>query len=240
MKKNIVPIVLIVIGIILMGFGIFTVFLTPEKKEYPKKIEGYDVKEFDTLETCLDENCEYKQTDLYADISFDYDSDVLQNAIKKLNESTKKYYNMAKNSTVDTTTCVTPSANQNSIRISSDYNVYSDGKVITLNIKRTQLNICTNETESYQSENYVYNLETDKMLNLKETMEKLNITNKDINEAIKNSNDSLSQAYQVPINTKDNYADIKIYYNTAGDLYVSYYVDELNEYMSALLRERES
>lgn len=239
MKNKIFPIILIAIGISLIVIGLISTNKILNKAKVPKKLEGYDIKETSTLTTCIDENCEYKMEDLYADISYDYDSDILQKAIKELNENTQKYYKIANESTIDASCQATiPTANKNSIRIKSDYNTYSDGKVITLNIKRTKINICTNEKESFQSENYVYDIEDDKMLTLEETKDKLNITNQDIHTAIKNANDNFVVEYNTPIITKEEYADIKIYYNTAGDLYVSYYVDELNEYMQALLRER--
>lgn len=241
MKKKIFPIVLMVIGIGLIALGLISTNKILDKTKKPKKLEGYDIKETSTLTTCIDENCEYKMEDLYADISYDYDSDTLQKAIKELNENTQKYYKIAKESTIDASCQATnPSANQNSLRIKSDYNTYSDGKVITLNIKRTKINICTNEKESFQSENYVYDIEDDKMLSLEETKTKLNITNQDIHTAIKSANENFALEYNITITTREEYTDIKIYYNTAGDLYLSYYVDELKEYMQALLRERQS
>lgn len=240
MKSKIFSIILIVLGIGLITVGIFTNNRQPELKNAPKGINGYTVKEKNVIKTCYDPECQSEKTDLYADISYKYDSKVLQNAIKILNKNTTNFYKVASESTMEDPNCSPEirAVNKNSIRFSNDYNTYSDGKVITLNIKRTKTNICTREVESMQSENYVYDIENDKMLNIEETMQKLQISKEELNNAIKKSNETLSRITGKQIATKDNYTDIKIYYNTKGQLYVSYYVDETKEYISALIREK--
>lgn len=236
MKRKIM-LFMIIAGLMLIILGVAIVNNNFDHVDYPSALDGYNINKFATLSTCLDENCEYQSSDLYANLSYDYDSQVLQKAIKKLNDSTSSFYSMANQSTL-TPGCVAATSNQKGIRISSDYNVYSDGNVATFNIKRIKTNICTQETESYQSENFVYDFEKDKLLTLPEVKEKLNITDEELLLAIKKSNDTLAMTYNIPIVTQDNYEDVKIYYNTAGDLYVSYYVEEMKEYVSALIRER--
>lgn len=240
MRVKIVSIILIIISLGLIVLGLIGFDSSSETRDFPKELEGYDIGDFATLSTCIDESCQYKETDLYSNMLYDYDSEVLQNAIEKLNQNTSKYYQIAKDSVIDASCSASqPTVNQHSIRVVSKYNAYSDGRVITLNIKRTKINVCTNETESYQSENYVYDMKRDKLLTLDETKEILKLTNEDIGLAIEKANKNFETMYNVSISTDYNPQDIKIYYNTAGDLYVSYYVAELKTYMSALLRDRQ-
>lgn len=234
--KKVIFIILVIIGILLISFGAYYL-INNNKKDIPKKLDGYDIVDFATIDTCLDEACENKITDYYSDISYDYDSQVLQDAIKKLNKKTKEYYELANSSTRDAECLISPSVNTKGTRISSNYSVYSDGKIITLNIQRTKYNICNNDSESYKPENYVYDTESDKMLSFEEAKEKFSVSDNDILEAIKKTNEVFGSDINMQIETKEKYTDLSFYYNTIGDLLVSYPVPELNGYASALIRE---
>lgn len=242
MKNKVIFIILVILGVGLVVFGGLTLFSKEEeKKDAPKAINGFDLEDFATLETCLDESCENKLTDYYSNITYDYDSDVLQNALDKINKKTKKYYEVANSSVKDAVCPITPSVNTKGTRISSFYNYYSDGNVIIVHVNRNEINICNNNNISYEPDNFVYDIKEDKLLNFEEAKEKLSVTDDDILAAIKKTNDGFAQDRNMTIATQDSYSDsnLYLYYNTIGELYVAYPVPELNGYKSALLREKE-
>lgn len=222
----IIPIVLIVVGVI------FTIFPL-SKKELPT-IKNYGLEETKKIVTCYSPDCKNSIEDIYANMSYDYESDLLQEKIRKINQDTADYYNLVINSTTEEKTCSSiRNYNKHSLRVSNHYHSYTTDQLISISVKRSKINICTDDVEAYQTEAYIYDIAEDKLLSVEETMKTLGITQKDIMEAIENTNKAFAESTGKTIVTKEHYDDIALFYNTVGKLYVSYFIDEINDYYSA-------
>lgn len=234
MKKNIPIIIVIVLAVLLIGVGVILTTNNDTKKSTPPTAENYKLEEYGTITTCYNEDCSAFAGDNYAKITYDYDSKKLQDAIDKINKETEENYSEAKNSTTNDSSCeLIKDYNENSIRYSNQYNVYTNDKVVSIAVSRTKINVCTNEYNPRQTEVYIYDFINDKILTLEETMNLLDITYNDIHEDIYATNKELSQLEKVEITTKDKYDDVVLYYNSVGTLFASYYIEELNVYYSA-------
>ena len=160
--------------------------------------------------------------------------------VDKINKDTDKYYKMIKNSNLNAKECETVKDKYNyRKRIDTDYNSYTNKDYITISVKRIITDVCTNKVQDQQVESYIFDRKQNKMLSQKEFRNKIKLTNKQIDIIIKGNDNYLKLRRGLKLSPENAYRngkrDIKLFYNTAGDLLLSYYQSETDSYYTVLV-----
>lgn len=236
MKKNILLIILIFGAFALIGAGVMLVAPAEKNDKKGQEHDLYDLKEYGRIKTCFSEDCQNSVTDVYAKISYDYDSKVLQNAINNINKQIESDYKEASNSDVTSPQCSEiPSTNKHSIRYYHQYYSYTNNDIVYLAFKRDKMNICDGSNISYQVDAYYYDIKNDKMIDRATLLKRIEYEEASVESAIKEELSYLSIEKNITLEYNDKYKDNVIYYDSIGDLYVSFYVEELGIHRVALL-----
>ncbi len=236
MKSKILIILIVVLSLGLIAGGIYLSTSSTPKNLTPPTKESYGLNELGRVTTCYNEDCTNQVTDIYAKIEYEYKSEKLQKVIKKINEDTEKNYQEAINSDTSDSSCSSISGYaKNSIRYSNEYHVYTTDEIISIAVKRDKQNICTFTGTSYPLESYFYDIKNDKFLETKEILKLLGYTEDNLKYTITTGLAALAQEMNITINYLDEYKDTALYYTTAGDLYVSFYVNELGYHYAVQL-----
>lgn len=229
MKKRIL--ILITLLFIIL-FLIVAVFISVAQDS-----DVYELHETDRLNLCKSNNCQYLNTMIFADMEYNDDIAVIKETVDKINKDTNKYYKQVINSSFDDKACKKVENKFNySKGVFSDYNSYTNEDYITFAVKRTLINVCTDEVTDLQVESYVYDRKTNKMLTQEEFKSKFYFMDEKIKVAISMSNQSLDEDDQMDsLDSAIN--DAVLYYDTVGNLFVSYYNPIKQVYYTGTINE---
>lgn len=231
--KKIFLIIVIIISILLISIGIY---LNVSKDSEEVLEDNYDLNELGRVITCYNEECTNQITDVYAKMTYDYDSEKLQSVIEKINRETEQNYKKATTSNTSDPTCSHISGfAKNSIRYSNEYHLYKIENLITIAVKRDKQNICTFTGESYPMESYFFDTTQNDFITHEEAKKQLGYTTENINKSITEGIKAIVKEMNLTVSPKEEYRDLTIYYTTAGDPYVSFYFDELEYHYSVPL-----
>lgn len=224
--KNKVVLASFLVCVIILLIGLKLIEKEPIKTPTPSAPEKeFIVTEDKTIEICSDESCELKQTRTYPIIKIDLKIDEVQEKIDKINEQTINYYEEAENNKC--------------IDYYTDYDLYNDKSYVSIMLRRTKTNLCTNEITHLEPVVYLYDKTERTFFSAKDLFHKKDITNEQVQKAIQknidlnnkfsNTNFAIENTYQ------DGKQNLKAYYTSLGELYISYKQNENGTYHAALL-----
>lgn len=231
MKKSVVIILLIFSIICILG-GLM--FINTDKDDIKVEVSNSKI-----VNACIDENnCPPNGVVSYDFISY-YSGTEMDEVIENINKDTQKFYLEAKNSKMDDSSCLDVSdIYKNSIQTISEFSHYENKDFLSFEISRTKYNLCTNNSVSSQVESYIYSISSKKILTQEEFKKEINIKNKDINKAIKVTLDELNMS--LGTNYSFDQIDMKdtvLFYNSLGELLVSFKCPGKDYYYSAVVWE---
>lgn len=232
MKKKIIIISSIVVGVILIGLLLF--FLLRDggnNGELPSSFELTNTKE---EHACKDDNnCPVESKSIFADISFETSDPKLKNAIDDINKETWKYHSDMVNSNMNDPFCAdTKDLFNYSYSVVNRYYFYSNEKYISVGVGRTATKVCNGVSTGIQVKPVIYDKASKTILTQKEFRDALGVTNDMVYKVINDNIDMLNAIESFTINKKDDY-DYVLFYNTLGELTISYYLDNYGTYLVA-------
>ena len=176
---------------------------------------------------CVDKDCG-EDEDLYAHLSTNSSSEILNNAIETMNANTDYYYNYVIGTASNV--CDEYSSVYKYRRgISNEYYYYIDDKYVTFAVLREEKDFCNDTILVLPVEVYFYDLTLDKILSQDEIKENLDYNDKKLDSLI---TDHLKGYNEELI--RDTYYGKALYFDNNGKVYVSFSWNE-NDFMSILL-----
>lgn len=231
MKKKLLVIGSIVIAIIVIGIILFFLLNDNSGGVKPSKFRLDNLEKIGMCKEVKD--CPISDESVFADISFDTDIKVLNDAINDINEDTKNYKEKMLKSNFNSSLCEGYDENYlYRLKVSSQYNFYSNDKYISVAVVRNTLDVCTYVTSGIKPKLAIYDKVNNKMLNQKEFKQSLGVTDEMVYKIINDNIDMLNEAENNNINKKKEY-DYVLFYNTLGELTIGYYLDAYQNYLVA-------
>lgn len=238
MKKKITSIVLFCIGLLMIGGGIFyIVYNTNQKNPLPKN--SYKLTDGKSIEVCINpDGCLNMGTDTYANITYNIDNEDIQDTLEKVNKETEELYQKAINSDMSDPECQAyTSWYEHRYRSNMLYYSYTGDDFVSFFIQRMNQDLCVEGSEEYEYEFYYYDINKNKFLTEQEVMEKVNISDEDVKDAIRESVKGLSEITGVDYDINNIISDYHLYYDSDGNLIASYYAPEDRAIYTALVKE---
>lgn len=238
MKKKITSIVLFCIGLLMIGGGIFyIVYNTNQKNPLPKN--SYKLTDGKSIEVCINpDGCLNMGTDAYANITYNIDNKDIQDTLEKVNKETEELYQKAINSDMSAPECQAYTAwYEHRYRSNMLYYSYTGDDFVSFFIQRMKQDLCVEGSEEYEYEFYYYDINKHKFLTEQEVMEKVNISDEDVKDAIRESVKGLSEITGVDYDINNIISDYHLYYDSDGNLIASYYAPEDRAIYTALVKE---
>lgn len=231
MKKKLIIIGSIVVGVIILGFLLFFLLRDDNSGSKPSQ---FKLKDIEKIDICKDaDKCIIENTSVFANIYFDTDIQELKEAIDEMNNETKKYKEKMTTSNFNSLLCDGHDENfKYSYRILNQYYFYSNDKYISVSVGRNELNTCTLASKGIKMKPAIYDKVSNKMLTQNEFKMSLGITDEMVYKIINDNIDILNQYEINKINKKKDY-DYVLFYNTLGELTISYYLDAYQNYLVA-------
>lgn len=238
MKKKITSIVLFCIGLLMIGGGIFyIVYNINQKNPLPKN--SYKLTDGKSIEVCINpDGCLNMGTDTYANITYNIDNKDIQDTLEKVNKETEELYQKAINSDMSDPECQAyTSWYEHRYRSNMLYYSYTGDDFVSFFIQRMNQDLCVEGSEEYEYEFYYYDINKNKFLTEQEVMEKVNISDEDVKDAIRESVKGLSEITGVDYDINNIISDYHLYYDSDGNLIASYYAPEDRAIYTALVKE---
>lgn len=238
MKKKITSIVLFCMGLLMIGGGIFyIVYNTNQKNPLPKN--SYKLTDGKSIEVCINpDGCLNMGTDTYANITYNIDNEDIQDTLEKVNKETEELYQKAINSDMSDPECQAyTSWYEHRYRSNMLYYSYTGDDFVSFFIQRMNQDLCVEGSEEYEYEFYYYDINKNKFLTEQEVMEKVNISDEDVKDAIRESVKGLSEITGVDYDINNIISDYHLYYDSDGNLIASYYAPEDRAIYTALVKE---
>lgn len=240
-KKQKVIIVISVIVVLILLIGLY-LFINSKPKETQK---SYHLEKTKSIDICKTTNCPIPDTINFNKVEYDTDIKEIQRIIKIINDETDNYYNMVTTSNINDAACSAVKDIYNyRTAVFTNYNSYTNDDYINLSIKRTIVDVCTNEKQDGQVESYIYDRKQKKLITQEEFKIKQNIGTKKINDAITTNNTFLNENANLNLSLEDTYVDgnqnIVLYYDTVGNLIASYYQTKAKQYYTASIDVEEA
>ena len=238
MKKKITSIVLFCIGLLMIGGGIFyIVYNINQKNPLPKN--SYKLTDGKSIEVCINpDGCLNMGTDTYANITYNIENKDIQDTLEKVNKETEELYQKAINSDMSDPECQAyTSWYEHRYRSNMLYYSYTGDDFVSFFIQRMNQDLCVEGSEEYEYEFYYYDINKNKFLTEQEVMEKVNISDEDVKDAIRESVKGLSEITGVDYDINNIISDYHLYYDSDGNLIASYYAPEDRAIYTALVKE---
>ena len=238
MKKKITSIVLFCMGLLMIGGGIFyIVYNTNQKNPLPKNSDK--LTDGKSIEVCINpDGCLNMGTDTYANITYNIDNEDIQDTLEKVNKETEELYQKAINSDMSDPECQAyTSWYEHRYRSNMLYYSYTGDDFVSFFIQRMNQDLCVEGSEEYEYEFYYYDINKNKFLTEQEVMEKVNISDEDVKDAIRESVKGLSEITGVDYDINNIISDYHLYYDSDGNLIASYYAPEDRAIYTALVKE---
>lgn len=223
-KKKLIICVVIVLSALLVLTGVIIFAHTTRKK-------SFRIKEIKKVEMCKKaEGCLVDNPQYFHWLDFDSNIKEVNDAIDKINANTQKYYDQVEKSNVDKKECENVKDIYNhSVNVFSFIKRNSDEKYISACVLRDVKNLCTNEVTKVTPEIFIYDVKAKRMLTEKEFIDKENITQKQINDAIQGALDFYGDDIEAGASYKDA-EDIHVFYGDVGKFSVAFYHPAIGEY----------
>ncbi len=223
-KKKIMLWVIIVVSVLFVLSGVIIIAHNNRKRSF--KIT--DIKKVDMCkktEECLVESPQY-----FHWLDLDVDIKEVNDAIKQINNNTKKYYDQVEKSNVDKDECANVKDVYNhSVNVFSFIKRWIDDKYISVCVLRDVKNLCTGEIQKVTPEIFIYDLKAKKMITEEEFIKKENITQKRINAAIQSAIDFYGDDIEAGASYKDA-EDVHVFYGEDGKFSVAFFHPAIGEY----------
>lgn len=240
-KKIVIVTLLVAFGLIAIGTGLDL----EDEKTKEKTQTRYALKSLDQIAFCIDkENCPLLGgNSVYAYMSYETENEELKDVFSSINEETKNYYELSKNSTLEDTACQEAKKYfQHSIKVDTQYYQYTDDNFVSVATKRNIVNLCTREVTSLQATAYFYDKGEKKIVTQQAFLRKIGINEEQINqkieENIQEENEINLTNYTLENTYQNGKQDIILFYESNGDLYASYKQYEDNTYHLALIQKK--
>lgn len=232
MKKKIIIISSIVVGVILIGVLLF--FLLKDSGNQGELPSSFKLINTKTERVCKDaESCPIEDGSVFADISFETSDPKLKNAIDDINKETWEHYNDMITSSMNDPFCSdAKDIFKYSYRVLNRYYFYSNDKYISVGVGRTKTRVCNNVNSGIQVKPVIYDKASKTILTQKEFRDALGVTNDMVYKVINDNIDLLNSVESFTINKKSEY-DYVLFYNTLGELTISFYLDNYDDYLVA-------
>lgn len=224
--KKIITILIIIIGISLIGIGIYL----GKNKIKPTTTQNkltYKLIPLSEIKICKEEtNCSIEQNGYYK-LEYNTNIKAIDDIVEKINEETNKYLENTKKSNTQKDTCLdtTNSYNYRTMTF-TDYHIYSSKKLINITVHRKTNDLCTNKTEKSMVKTYYYDRTTNKLLSQQEVKEKEQIKLQEVEEKIKEDIEYKSNIAALPVEDQKDYQEL-FFYNEAGELNVYYKYNDI-------------
>ena len=226
MKKRIFIIILFVI---FLGV-VFVVFNGKNKDDavitFAKK---------DEPDICKTNKCVYTSATYYPIIKVNTSNEELKRVVNKINKETnKRKQKMIKSDTLSKA-CENVSNKYNYSYLSNtNIKLYENSKYVSISVMRTDINLCTDESQNDKPEVYIYSKEKDKMLSQKEFQKELNISDDTLDRfisiAVDNNNKNMKTTYTYQNTFVNGKHDVMLFYDSFGKLKLYYYQSEIDNY----------
>lgn len=236
-KIIILTFIIIIIGILLLLLGILMLNSNKQTTTTNYEETKYDLESIGAVNMCDTDSCLVAATLTFYNIIYETDNEELKKAVDNINAETLQYYNSVLNSDVSDSSCAVYQADLNhSLRVMTDYYVYTKGRYDSIAVNRVVSNICTREETYSQVEAYIYDKEDKKIITQQEFKRALEITDEKIKAAVSKNIEASNQFANTDMTIDDvDLSDIVLFYNNEGNLYVSYKVTKDNSYQVALI-----
>lgn len=240
MKKRIILFILLVFSVVMVVTGLYMNGNIGKDKTLSLPKDAYELTDVKTIKLCIaPEGCLYTGEDMYATITYDFNNEDIQNTLKKINQETDELYQKAISSDMTAPECQAYSSMyEHRYRSNMLYYSYTGDDFISFFIQRMNQDMCVENSEEYKYEFYYYDMNKHKFLTEQEVMEKENVSEEDINDAISTSINGLSEITQKTYDLSNATSDYHLYYSNEGDLTVSYYLSEQNAVFTAIVKEK--
>lgn len=244
MKKNkskyIVAILFIIIGIGLIGSGVYLSNINPPSPKGDSKEKlSFELPEDSKLsiKNCKTEFCEMPETDYYNLLVNNWNYKLLTEKITKINQDTRNYYDQANKSTTDTEKCAAvKDLYFHEQRVITQYYNYENDKYVSIAVQRDIVNLCENKLERKKIEWYLYDKKNNKLLSQVEFKNKENITSEEITAATESVIKTINDEEKLNIIPQKEYDDVVYFYDFQGNILISFYVPEKNTYYAGTIR----
>lgn len=167
-------------------------------------------------------------------------NEVLENIIKEENALNNQYYQEFINSTMQDDACKDLlDKYKHSIYPEIIVDVYSNKNISTLSIKRSKLNVCTNEYQTELTKSYIYDYKQKALLTKEQILQQNNLTYDDIVKTIKKSINNIAEVNNVNLSidnciTENGEIAYELFYSTDGKLWVDFLFKDLNNGINSL------
>lgn len=241
MKNKLITIMITISGLLFISAGLIIKFDSGDKSEIENVPNTFEVSEELALDMCVDvNNCDVNPRVEYSLLSIKYKNDNLDKIIKKINSEVRESYEKAKNSNLDSPTCLSfKNKYLHSLSYTYSYYLYEGASFVTIAVEKYIYNLCSNEIKTEEPKVYIFSKEKNEIIDQIEFRKTLNVSDEKIESEIKknismvNMNESKNYTYQ---NTfKNGKQDLKFFYNYDGKLNVYYKQYEDNTYWFATL-----
>lgn len=229
----------IIVGLLILLIMLIFALLFSLHKDRENDFFDYPDDSTKIIENCRSkDNCDTKNIDSYYKLVLKKSYDGLNEKVDKINADTDKYYKMVKESNTDSPNCSNVKDIYNhSKRVISNYTNYENKKYLSISVGRIIYDLCDNEEEVVQEDAYIYDKRAKRVLSQDEFRKKENITDEEIHDAIKREVKVIEMDFDKKIELKNKDNDIVFLYNVDGSICISFYVEEVDAYYIAMVRE---
>jgi len=231
MKKKILIIIAIIsVCLIVLGIIVFN---------FSNNGEPYELKEKYRIQNCKSDTCPIASDMIFAQMKYNTDISEIKEVVNKVNDDTNKFYKQVINSKMNDKRCnLARGLYKYSESVVSDYNSYTNDGYITFAVKRTVINVCTNETNDLQVKSYIYDRNKKKFISSDILMDQLNISFEQIQVSILGNNYILHKTSKMDFESAIK--DYVLYYDTVGNLIASYYDSKDKLYHTVRINQKTS
>jgi len=229
-KRTLIIITIVIVALITLGIIIFN---------SSNNSEPYELKEKYRIENCKNDVCPITSDMIFAEMKYKSNIAEIKEIVNKINDDTNKYYKQVINSNMDDKSCsLVRGLYKYSKSIVSDYNSYTNDDFITFAVKRTVIDVCTNKTQDLQVQSYIYDRKKREIITQDMFKERLKISFEQIQVSILGNNYILHKNSKMDIGGAIN--DSILYYDTVGNLIVSYYDSKDQLYHTVRINKKTS
>lgn len=238
MKYRIISYMLVLVSIGLIVLGVIQVASSQEDKQANINFSNYRFEKLPNSGICRKgQKCQLNHA--YYLLKYQTNIKEIDEVIEKINSDTQTYLKQKQKMVMDQSQeCMSVYDYYNyKEMIVTTYDIYNNESYLNLTIQRINQNVCTNQEEHEQVQTWIYDKKKQKFLTQQEFKQVLNLDANKIKEAIEGN---MQKQYALATITFSNLSyhvtgEELVYYDTQGNLRISYYDSNFQVYTSAIL-----
>ena len=232
MKKKILLIIIAVVFVICIVFGL-VVFNKNNNESKNDLFYEFSEEETKVIDICKKSGCGFPSQDkfFFMKVNEEY-SGLLNNSIKEINKETEKYYNEVNNSKE----CPNETDKfYHSKYVDIQFENYENNNYISITPIYTITDLCEMKVTRPEVKTYIYDKTDQKLLTQEEFIQKIEVSDGEIQQAIKENNDLIKEEENIEI-ADQTFDDYVIFYSYDGSINVSYSIEGSDMYYTAFVK----